>query len=111
VAEKLGFTTPLPNSLVDVKQGKVKSAADYGEGSLRSYLLAALLTARHDSKHPLQLVAQKVPNILIRLDNLAGLRDKSSHFSKQQLALPEISQQISTVYEFVASILGINYQP
>lgn len=111
VANKLGFTTPLPNSLVDVKQGKVKSAADYGEASLRSHVLAAFLTARHDSKHPLQLVAQKVPDMLIRLDELAELRDKSSHSSNQQLALPEVSQQISTIYEFVASILGINYQP
>ena len=110
LADNLGFITPLSKSLVDVKQGKIKSAADYGEGSLRSHLLAALLTTRHDSKHPLQLVAQNAPEMLTRLDNLAQLRDKSSHFSNQQLTLPEVSPQISTVYEFVVRMLRIPYQ-
>ena len=110
LADNLGFITPLSKSLVDVKQGKIKSAADYGEGSLRSHLLAALLTTRHDSKHPLQLVAQNAPEMLTRLDNLAQLRDKSSHFSNQQLTLSEVSPQISTVYEFVARMLEITYQ-
>ncbi|MEC4815056.1 MAG: hypothetical protein SAK29_17515 [Scytonema sp. PMC 1069.18] len=110
LADNLGFTTPLPKSLVDVKQGKVKSAADYGEGSLRSHLLAALLTTRHDNKHPLQLVAQNAPEMLARLDNLAELRDKSSHFSNQQLTIQDVSLQISTVYEFIARMLGIPYQ-
>jgi hypothetical protein len=109
LANKLGFTTPLPTSLVDVKQGKVKAAADSGRGSLRSYILAALLTARHGSHHPLQLVAQKAPDILIRLDKLAEMRDRSSHSSNQQLEVSEVLQQISTVYEVVASMLELNY--
>lgn len=110
LASNLCFTTPLPNSLLDVKQGKVKSAADYGEASLRPHLLAALLTTRHDDKHPLQMLAQKAPDMLYRLDKLAGMRDKSSHSSKQQLALTEVSQQIFTVYQFVASMLSSTYQ-
>ncbi|MUG96347.1 hypothetical protein F7734_30000 [Scytonema sp. UIC 10036] len=111
LANKLGFITPLPSSLVDVKQGKVRFAADSGRGSLRSYILAGLLTARHGSHHPLQLVAQKAPDMLIRLDKLAGMRDRSSHSSNQQLEIPEVLQQISTVYEVVASTLELNYQP
>lgn len=110
LAENIGFITPLPRSLVDVKQGKVNLAAIRGEGSLRPHLLAALLTTRQDSQHPLKLVAQTAPDMLTRLDKLAQLRDKSSHFSNQQLTLIEVSQQISTVYEFVAKSLRINYQ-
>ena len=107
LAGNLGFTTPLPSSLVGVNQGKVRSAADYGEGSLRPGLLAALLTARYNSQHPLQIVAKQAPDMLERLDKLAELRDKSSHYSSQQLALPEVSQQMTTVYEFVARMLEI----
>ncbi len=109
ITEKLGFDIPLPNSLLYVKQGKIKSASDYGEGSLRSHILAALLTARNDSNHPLYSVAQKAPNMLIRLNTLAELRDKSGHSTSQKLELSEVSQQISTVYDFVASMLIINY--
>ena len=109
IADKLGFDIPLPNSLLYVKQGKIRSASDYGEGSLRCHLLAALLTARNDSNHPLYLVAQKAPDILIRLNTLAELRDKSGHSTSQQLELSNVSQQISTVYDFVASMLIMNY--
>lgn len=109
IADKLGFDIPLPNSLLYVKQGKIRSASDYGEGSLRCHLLAALLTARNDSNHPLYLVAQKAPDILIRLNTLAELRDKSGHSTSQQLELSNVSQQISTVYDFVASMLEMNY--
>ena len=109
IADKLGFDIPLPNSLLYVKWGKIKSASDYGEGSLRSHLLAALLTARNDSNHPLYLVAQKAPDMLTRLNTLAELRDKSGHSTSQQLELLEVSQQISTVYDFVARMLEINY--
>ena len=109
IADKLSFDIPLPNSLLYVKQGKIKSASDYGEGSLRSHILAALLTARNHSNHPLYLVAQKAPNMLIRLNTLAELRDKSGHSTSQKLELSEVSQQISTVYDFVASMLIINY--
>lgn len=109
IADKLGFDIPLPNSLLYVKWGKIKSASDYGVGSLRSHLLTALLTARNDSNHPLYLVAQKAPDMLTRLNTLAELRDKSGHSTSQQLELSEISQQISKVYDFVASMLKINY--
>lgn len=109
IADKLGFDIPLPNSLLYVKWGKIKSASDYGEGSLRSHLLTALLTARNDSNHPLYLVAQKAPDMLIKLNTLAELRDKSGHSTNQQLEILEVSQQVSTVYDFVAIILDINY--
>ncbi|MBD2359757.1 hypothetical protein H6G36_00845 [Anabaena minutissima FACHB-250] len=108
LANKLGFTTPLPNTLVDVKPGKIRASCDSGVGSLRSHLIAAMLTARYDNKHPLYLLAQKSPDILIRLDKLAEIRDQSSHASNQQLETEEVLLQISTVYDFVAGMLDIN---
>jgi hypothetical protein len=111
LAIKLGFTTPLPYTLVDVKPGKIRASADSGTGSLRSHLLAALLTVRYDNQHPLYLLARKSPDILIRLDKLAEMRDKSSHSSNQQLDFPTVFQQISTVYEFISGILQIDYKP
>jgi hypothetical protein len=108
LANQLGFITRLPNTLLDVKQGKIRSAADSGIGSLRSHLLAALLTARYQNQHPLNLLAKKSPDMLILLDKLAEMRDKSSHSSNQKLEMEEVSQQIDIVYEFVSGMLGIN---
>jgi hypothetical protein len=107
LADKIGFITPLPNTLLDVKRGKIQAAADSGIGSLRSHLLAALLTARSQNQHPLNLLAKKSPDMLILLDKLAEMRDKSSHSSNQKLEMEEVSQQINIVYEFVGGMLGI----
>jgi len=111
LAMKLGFTTPLPYTLVDVKLGKIRASADSGTGSLRSHLLAALLTIRYNNQHPLYLLAQKSPDILTHLDKLAEIRDRSSHSSNQQLESSTVLQQISTVYDFISGILEIDYQP
>lgn len=108
LANKVGLHTPLPISLLNVKLGKIKSTSDYGEGSLRPLLLATLLATRHDTKHPLYLAAARAPDILERLDTLAKLRDQSSHSSSQKLELSQVLLQISTVYEFVSSMLDIN---
>lgn len=108
LANQVGFCTPLPISLLDVKLGKIKSASDYGEGSLRPVLLATLLATRHNTKHPLYLAAARAPDMLERLDTLAKLRDQSSHSSSQRLELSQVLPQISTVYEFVSSMLDIN---
>jgi hypothetical protein len=107
LANQLGFITPLPYTLLDVKQGKIRSAADAGIGSLRSHLLAALLTVRSQNQHPLNLLAKKSPDMLILLDKLAEMRDKSSHSSNQKLEMEEVAQQIDIVYEFVGGMLGI----
>ncbi|MHC5853865.1 hypothetical protein [Nostoc sp.] len=110
LANKLGFNTPLPNTLVYVKPGKVRASCELGIGSLRSYLIAAMLTVRYHNEHPLHLLAQKSPDILIQLDKLAEMRDRSSHShsSNQQLETEEVFLQIFTVYDFVAGMLDIN---
>ena len=65
LAATLNFNQNLPRSLTDVKAGKVKNAAETGEGSLRPLLLATLFTASKQPSHPLRNVATDNPNLLI----------------------------------------------
>ena len=112
LAKQIGFIAPLPATLTDVKQGKVRNAAEYGSQSLRPHILAALLATRKFREHPLHDLAQTHPDILSRLDQLATLRDASSHASSRaspNLTLTECDRCIETVYHLVSNILNLSY--
>ncbi len=114
LAKQIGFTVPLPSTLTDVKQGKVRNASEYGSQSLRPHILAALLATRKFGEHPLHNLAQTHPDILSRLDQLATLRDASSHASSRaspNLTLSECDRCIETIYHLVANILNLSYSP
>jgi hypothetical protein len=114
LAKQIGFIAPLPATLTDVKQGKVRNAAEYGSQSLRPHILAALLATRKFREHPLHDLAQTYPDILSRLDQLATLRDASSHDSSRaspNLTLSECDRCIETVYHLVSNILNLSYSP
>jgi len=112
LAKQIGFTMPLPATLTDVKQGKVRNAAEYGSQSLRPHILAALLATRIFADHPLHNLAQTYPDILSRLDQLATLRDASSHASSRASPnITECDRCIETIYHLVSSILNLSYSP
>lgn len=107
LAATLNFNQNLPRSLTDVQAGKIKNAAEKGEGSLRPLLLATLFTASKQSSHPLQNVATHNPNLLIELDTLAKLRDQSSHYNQTSLTRDQVSTAVQTIYQFVSLTLGL----
>ncbi len=106
-AEDCGFTTPLPDRLGHVKGGKVGNVLRGNMGSLRPLLLAALLVARRVPDHPVRRWAEKDPNFLVRLDDLAERRDQSAHASEAFLALEDAKRARETVFEAVALALGL----
>lgn len=107
LATTLNFNQDLPRSLTDVQAGKIKHAAEKGEGSLRPLLLANLFTASKQVSHPLQNVATHNPNLLIELDTLAKLRDQSSHYTQTSLTRDQVSNAVQTIYQFVSLTLGL----
>jgi len=114
LAKQIGFIVPLSATLTDVKQGKVRNAAEYGSQSLRPHILAALIATRKFGEHPLHNLAQIYPDIISRLDQLATLRDSCSHASSRASPNPTISECdrcIETVYHLVSNILNLSYSP
>ncbi|MEB3882005.1 hypothetical protein [Lyngbya sp. CCY1209] len=107
LADKIGFNTPLPTALTHVKMGKVRSAADRGRSTLRPSLLAALLATRQNVKHPLYAMAQQSPELLHQLNQLAEMRDESSHSGGQKFTAQEVYRQVEIIYKFVSGMLEI----
>jgi hypothetical protein len=89
-ARAMGFVTPLPDSLTRVRQGKVRSAAEFGGGSLRPRLIVAILAAYHKLLHPLRAAGQVRPELLRELDRLASFRDESGHAIANGTGIPPL---------------------
>ena len=101
---------PLPDSLVFVKPGKVRQAAQGGGATLRPLLLVLLFAAQQRDDHPLRAAAQRHPDLLARLDALAALRDDNAHASSERgrgerPSAAELRAAIDTTYQAIA-LLG-----
>ncbi|AFZ46988.1 hypothetical protein Cyast_1019 [Cyanobacterium stanieri PCC 7202] len=115
IVDTIGFTEnnnkiKIPKTLLSVDQNQIKLASDYHNGSLRSYLIATLITAYNQPQHPLYFFAEKIPDLLFQLDELAGLRNKSSHYSSSQLNQTLVTKKIDLVYQLVDLFLQNNHQ-
>ncbi|TNF32998.1 MAG: hypothetical protein EP329_08950 [Deltaproteobacteria bacterium] len=104
IAAGLGFASPLPTQLSGVKPGKVQSAEQSLRGSLRPLLLATLLAADRNDRHPLRRSASACPDLLERLDALASARDRAAHDGDG--AWPErLPVHLETTYDIVRHLL------
>ncbi len=115
-AENAGFRQPLPPGLLSVDRNSIRKAADYGNGSLRTLILATLLATPDNSTHPLRLAAQQYPDLLHLLDELAEKRNAAAHSSNQRgdtqpRELADLARQIDAAYRLVAGTLQLSYQP
>jgi hypothetical protein len=115
-ARNAGFKAPLPEPLLSIDRKAIRKAANYGGGSLRALMLAALLATPNNPTHPLRLVAHQCPNLLHLLDELAEKRNTAAHASNprdssQSLGLTDIARDVDTVYKLVSGTLKLSYQP
>ena len=106
IAADLGFETPLPQRLTDVRRGKVLHAErDFG-GSLRPLLILFLLSAETEAAHPIRKLAAIDPSLLHRMDSLAAARDNVAHESLGPRSR-EVRRHIETTYIVVRTILDL----
>lgn len=112
-AENVGFHSPLPNKLLNFSRDNISRTANGGNSSLRSLILASLLATPDNAAHPLRLVAQKYPDLLVKLDKLADIRNAGAHASGQDQTyeLGDMEAYIDVAYKFAAETLQLSYQP
>jgi hypothetical protein len=80
----LGYETPLPKGLRQVRGGKVRSVLESGGGSVRAVLIAGLFAAKVHASHPLRRLAKSHPDILGRIHQIGDWRDPASHYNRRQ---------------------------
>ena len=105
-SEKLGFDV-IPDALLNVKPNHVKSVADYNDSGwrLRPAIMASLLSAIHQTDHPMYSAAKERPNLLDEIDKIAGIAGKGIHSDEGNSDLKTVKMIVENVYEIVGIFL------
>ena len=104
---RLGTATPLPGSYLGVQPGKLRPAY-FGRGSLRPLLHIAVLQADRHLNHPLRAAIRQAPDLIHRIDAIAGARDAGGHDQDaRNLRLEDVEHHVRTIYEVVRLVLAL----
>lgn len=103
IADSMKYSVPLPESLISVKPEKVRSISLQSFGSLRPYLIANILAASTNPKHPLRFLAVQDPMLLTKMSLLANLRDVSGHYQTEKTDIRTDLDQVSSQVDFCFS--------
>ncbi len=104
----VGFADPIPQALVKVKPGQIRSVAEYGDHwRLRPLVTATALLADRDPSHPLRRAARHDPQLLSVVDAIATLGGGAGHASGAAVNVADAEEQVDKVYAVVSTLLGL----
>lgn len=104
----VGFSEPIPESLLKVPPGQVRSVADYGQlWRLRPLLAATLLLAQADPTHPMRGAAQTDAHLLAKLEDIASTGGGAGHADGGSVSVEEAENIVNKTYAAVSTLLGL----
>jgi hypothetical protein len=101
-ARQFGATVPYNISVQDRRT--LDEALTKGKASLRGLVAATLLSASRISDHPLGDALRRKPDLLVAIDTLADLRNKSAHASSVPLTRVEAQRAAAIANEVVSLV-------
>ena len=104
-ADQLGLARPLPSGLLRQGVDQVARAARGFLPSFRPTLAATLLATTDHAGHPLRAAARERPDLCVRLDGAAGLRNESAHQGDREPTPAEASDVCELAYWAVSRLL------
>jgi hypothetical protein len=111
VALSLGFEVGpegrLPDSLGRRSLYKIQNAARFNDQALNLMLVVTLLTASRKPRHPLALAARTFPDLLLRIDDVAEVRNKvGAHAGRrrQHVNREQLRQHVACTYHAVEAL-------
>jgi hypothetical protein len=106
-ASTVGFA-PVPDGLLRVTQGHVRSVTEYSDSwRLQPLVVATLLQAIDDVGHPLHGAARKAPDLLGRIAKVAAQGGKAAHDADEPFDLAAVEACIDTTILVVGVLLGL----
>ncbi|KFA90323.1 hypothetical protein Q664_29365 [Archangium violaceum Cb vi76] len=107
-AAALGLEVPLPQPLANVKRSQVESVLKHPDGwRLRPMIVATLLTARDDNRHPLREAARREPRLLNELELIASIAGRELHGGDGALSMTAVQETVNRVYHVVGLFSGL----
>ena len=106
-AKAVGFDDAVPQSLLNIRPGQIKSVSVYKDNwRLRPLITATVIAAQNDLTHPLHAVALKNPKLLIELDLVASLGGKAGHAGVDEYSIAAAENAVSIVHNIVELFIG-----
>lgn len=108
-AKELGLETPLPRSLARVKRDQVHAVLKRGDAwRLRPLIIANLLAARDDARHPLRRAVRGEPRLMAEMENITALTSGQMHFGPTGIRLKEVQDTVQRIYRVVGLLSGLD---
>ena len=105
----LGFAAPIPDALLNVKPGQIKSVSKYNDSwRLRPLVVATALVAQRDPSHPLARAAVRSTGLLVAIDEIATAGGRAGHAHSHSLSVEDAEQHVDKVYDVVSTLLGLD---
>ena len=103
----LGFASPVPHSLLNVRPGQIRSVAEYqAHWRLRPLVTATALLAQRDPAHPLAGAAKTSPGLLVTIDEVASAGGAAGHAVGGSSSPQDADQHVENVYSIVSHIMA-----
>jgi hypothetical protein len=110
-ARTVGIAGELPLQLLKVKPEHIKAVCEYDDAwRLRPSIVATLLLAARQPDHPLRAAVQQVPDLLHRLEAVAGMSGEAVHSRDITFTLDEVRTSVRTVYQAISILMNLSYQ-
>ena len=107
-AKAVGFAEPIPESLLNIKPGHIRSVAEFGEQwRLRPLVMASILSAQTTTPHPLRAAAGAAPGLLRDIDEIARQGGKAGHADGDQGTVSDVSTTVELTYTVVSILSGL----
>jgi len=108
--QSAGFDTPVPDSLINIKPGQIRSVAEYGDSwRLRPSVTATALRASGDPSHPFRKIAGHDPRILEAIHASAEIGGAAGHTGDRDVTVDDVEKQMERVFSIVE--LFVKYLP
>ncbi|MFO0575497.1 MAG: hypothetical protein U1A78_16000 [Polyangia bacterium] len=106
-ARRIGLQTPLPDALLSIKPGDVRSAVVYAEAwRLRPRIVASLLCAAVVPEHPLAGVARGEPSFLHAVERVVERTHAAAHVGVLNIRAQEVTDIVREIYRIVGLLRG-----
>ena len=106
-AMSLGFEQPVPDGFVRQKPGVLRSVAEHGDTRLRALVMAVVLSAEGEPRHPLRAVASRDPHLLDDVDHVAEWGGAAGHATAATPTLSEVDACIDKAYAVIEKVHSV----
>ena len=107
-ANSIGFQDPIPEAMLNIKPGHIRSVTEYKEyWRLRPLVMATILAAQLNPAHPLWAAAKINPRLIHAVEEIAQKGGRAGHANEAKITLDEVDRTVELAYTVISVLQGL----